>query len=139
MIEESGGAERYQFCHALLQETLGSELSSARRVRLHARIAEALEEMCGANVGNHAAELAYHFVEAEPVVDTGKLVRYLLLAGEQALATYGYEDAMSRFQRALKAKEGQEIDSDAAAVLLVWVGLRWPASPDTRFIWPFPA
>ena len=31
-------AERYQFTHALLQETLLNELSAARRVRLHARI-----------------------------------------------------------------------------------------------------
>jgi len=33
---------RYQFTHALVQEMLTSELSSARKVRLHARIAETL-------------------------------------------------------------------------------------------------
>ena len=35
---------RYQFTHALIQETLVEELSLTRRVRLHARIAETLEE-----------------------------------------------------------------------------------------------
>ena len=39
---------RYQFTHALIQETLAEELSLTRKVRLHARIAEALEGLYGA-------------------------------------------------------------------------------------------
>ena len=58
--------DRYQFSHALIQETLAAELSTSRRVRLHARIGEALENGYGANVAVHAAELAYHFAEAQP-------------------------------------------------------------------------
>ena len=38
---------RYQFSHALIQETLAQELSTTRRARLHARIAQALEEIYG--------------------------------------------------------------------------------------------
>ena len=41
---------RYQFSHALIQETLTEELTLTRRVRLHARIAETLEELCTATV-----------------------------------------------------------------------------------------
>lgn len=37
----------YQFTHALIQETLTEELTLTRRVRLHARIAETLEELYG--------------------------------------------------------------------------------------------
>jgi predicted ATPase len=55
---------RYQFTHALTQQTLLEELSLTRRVRLHARIAEALEGLYGASVEEHAAELAYHFAFA---------------------------------------------------------------------------
>ena len=46
---------------ALIQETLVEELSLTRRVRLHARIAETLEEMYGEAAEAHAAELAHHF------------------------------------------------------------------------------
>ncbi|MEE9163117.1 MAG: hypothetical protein V3U35_09145, partial [Candidatus Neomarinimicrobiota bacterium] len=117
---------RYQFAHRLAQETLTQELSLTRRVRLHARIATVLEELYGTNADAHAAELAYHFAQAETVTGTDKLVRYSLLAGEQALATYAYEDALALSQRALEAKHGQAtsgipakvVDGDTAALLL---------------------
>ena len=111
------GAERFQFQHALIQETLVSEISAARQVRLHARIGVALEELYGAEVETHAAELAHHFAEAEPVLGTEKLVRYSLAAGEQALAAYAWEEALFVFDRALAAKEGQPVDDDSAALL----------------------
>ena len=61
---------RYQFTHALIQETLSEELTLTRKVRLHARIAETLEQLYGNNVEAHAAELAHHFAEAEAVLET---------------------------------------------------------------------
>ncbi len=46
LIEESPqSAGRYQFTHALIRETLLEELSTTRRVRLHARIAQALVQL----------------------------------------------------------------------------------------------
>ena len=75
---------RYQFTHALIQETLTEVLSLTRRVRLHARIAETLEELYGDSSEAHAAELARHFAQAEAVTGSNKLVHYSLLAGERA-------------------------------------------------------
>ena len=106
---------RYQFTHALIQQTLAEELSTTRRVRLHARIAEALEGLYGAQAEAHAAELALHFSEAEAVLGTEKLVRYSLLAGERALAIYGWEEAVAHFQRAEAAKGGQPMDGETGA------------------------
>ncbi len=101
-------AGQYKFAHMLTQETLSEELSLTRRVRLHAQIGETLEELYGAGAEVHAAELAYHFVQAETATGAEKLVKYTLLAGEQALAY---------FQRALAAKEGQPVDAETAAAL----------------------
>ncbi|MFH1086282.1 MAG: AAA family ATPase, partial [Chloroflexota bacterium] len=107
---------RYQFTHALTQETLAGELSLTRKVRLHARIAQALEALYGADAVAHAAELAYHYGEAEAVLGPEKLVRYSLLAGEKALATYAWEEAAAHLQRGLAAREGKPVDDDAAAL-----------------------
>jgi len=109
--------EHYQFSHALIQETLAGELTVSRRVRLHARIGEALETLHGSNSEAHAAELAHHFAEAIPVAGTAKLVHYSLLAGQQAMGAYAHEEALAHFQRGLTAKEGQPIDLDTAALL----------------------
>ena len=100
-----GGGVRYQFRHALMQHTLIENISSGRKVRLHARIGEVLETMYGDRPENHAAELAHHFSQAVPVLGTDKLVRYALMAGERALATYAHEEAMGHFRQGLDAKE----------------------------------
>jgi tetratricopeptide (TPR) repeat protein len=109
-----GKGERYQFSHALVQQTLAEELSPSRRVRMHARIGEALEELYGVNAETHAAELAYHFTQAEPVLGGERLVRYSLLAGEQALAAYAWEEALGYFERGLAAKGVSQSGSDPA-------------------------
>jgi DNA-binding CsgD family transcriptional regulator len=114
----SGGVERYQFSHALVQQTLSEALSASRRVRLHARIAEALEALYGADVEAHAAELAYHFAQAQTVLGTDKLVRYSLLAGEQALAAYGWEGAIAHYQTALELLEELKADPRQQAEVL---------------------
>jgi tetratricopeptide (TPR) repeat protein len=114
---------RYQFTHALIQNTLTEELTLTRRVRLHARIAETLEELYGDDAEAHAAELAHHYAEAEGVLGTEKLVRYALLAGERTMSTYAYEEALAHFERGLTAKEGEapdsarSIDAETAALL----------------------
>lgn len=108
---------RYQFTHALIRETLADELSSTRRARLHARIAEVLEELYGLQAEAHAAELAHHFAEAEAALGAEKLVRYSQIAGEAALAARAHEEALVHFERALAAKEGQLLDAETAELL----------------------
>ena len=119
LVEElPGTAGRYQFTHTLIQGTLADELSLTRRARLHARIAEALEALYGADVESHAAELAHHFAEAETVLGPEKLVRYSALAGEIALTEHALEQALAHFERALAAKGEQPMDDETAAILL---------------------
>ena len=118
---------RYQFTHALIQETLAGELSTTRKVRLHARIAEALELMYGADVEAHAAELAHHFAEGQTVLGIEKLVHYSRLAGERALAAYAFEEALAHFERGLASKGitlsgSQPAPDEEAAALLFGLG-----------------
>ena len=128
----------YQFTHALIQETQSEELTLTRRVRLHARIAETLEELYGDSAEAHAAELAHHFAQAESILGAEKLVLYSLLAGERALAAYAWEEALNHFQRGLSAKgvspEATHSASDAeTAALLFGLGRAQAATVDRRF------
>ncbi|MFQ6030583.1 MAG: AAA family ATPase, partial [Dehalococcoidia bacterium] len=111
------GMLRYQFTHALVQETMLADLTQTRRVRLHAQIGETLEELYRNSTLDHVAELAYHFAEAETVTGTEKSIRYAVLAGEQALAAHAHEEAAWHFQRAREAKSGQPMDAELAAIL----------------------
>jgi len=93
----------YQFTHALMQETLTSELSANRSVRVHARIAEALETVYGSESDKYAGELAEHYAEAETVLGSEKLVHYSRIAGWRALDDFGYEEALPNFERVLNS------------------------------------
>jgi DNA-binding CsgD family transcriptional regulator len=110
----SGLGDRYQFTHALVQQTLSETLSTSRRVRLHARIGEVLETMYAGRLENRAAELAHHFSQAAPVLGTEKLVHYALLAGERALAAFAHEEALEHFTQGLVAKQ-IAVDDDTPA------------------------
>jgi DNA-binding CsgD family transcriptional regulator/tetratricopeptide (TPR) repeat protein len=127
LIEElPGGREWYRFSHALIQQALAEGLSSSRKVRWHARIGEALEELYGADGEReiHAAELVYHFTKSESVIGPDKLIQYSLLAGEEALKVYAHEEALAHFQRGLEAKgvplEGNEPARDAEEAALLF-------------------
>jgi tetratricopeptide (TPR) repeat protein len=108
---------RYQFTHALIQETLVNELSLNRRVRLHARIALALETLYGVNADEHADELVEHFAVGEPVLGHDKLVKYSLIGGERALGAYAYEQAADIYRRALAVKPREPVDDELAELL----------------------
>ena len=118
---------RYQFTHALIQETLAGELSTTRKVRLHAHIAEALELLYGADAEARAAELAHHFAEAQTVLGIEKLVHYSLPAGERALSGFAFEEALAHFERGLVAKGvaltgSQPAPDEEAAAMLFGMG-----------------
>jgi class 3 adenylate cyclase len=108
VTEVLGAFDRFAFSHALVQETLASELSASRRVRLHRVIGEAIETMRASRVDRHLDDLAHHFAEAAPTGTAGKAVEYLRAAARAALHQLAYEAADTYLRRALEL-------SDAAA------------------------
>ena len=107
----------YQFTHALIEQTLPDELSITRRVRLHARIVQALEALYGSAAKENTQELLRHFTAAETQLGVDKIVEYSLAAGEMAIDGYAYEEATTIFERALAAHEPDEIDQTRAELL----------------------
>jgi hypothetical protein len=101
LVVESGETlDRYRFAHALVRQTLTEELTTSRRVRLHHKVALALEARDAP-----AAELAYHFGEAASLADASKAVEYAAAAGAEANDRLAYEQALGFFGRALEAEE----------------------------------
>jgi tetratricopeptide (TPR) repeat protein len=125
IIEDLPGATvRYQFRHALMQQTLYEKISPGRKARLHARTGEALETKYTGRLAAHGAELAHHFSQAVPVLGSEKMLQYTLLAGERALAFYAHEEAVEHFNRGLAAKDvdllGKTTAADAQAAHLLY-------------------
>src|SRR5580698_9145166 len=122
VIEDDRAAGRYRFAHALVRETIYEDISRARRARLHARVAEALVAVRGAEP-EPAAEMAYHCWQAAPVIGAARALPHLLRAGEQAAAQLAYEAADEQFARALELA-GQLPASPQATEQEIHIGAR---------------
>ena len=115
--EIPGVGVRYEFTHALIQQTLADELSAGRRVRLHIRIIEAIEHLYPTRLDEHVAELAHHCSEAETVVGEEKALRYIRMAGERAGAAYAWVEARGYFEQALEFMGENAAVAERAEVL----------------------
>ncbi|MCA9707781.1 MAG: protein kinase [Myxococcales bacterium] len=91
-------AERYRFLHALYQEVFYARIREAQRVRLHARLAARKEEAYGERAHEIATELAVHF---ERGLDVPKALRYLKLAGDNAMRRSAHAEAIASLESAL--------------------------------------
>jgi predicted ATPase len=92
-------AGEYRFTHALYQEVAYQRVPAARRVQLHRRIGEREETGYGPQGRERAAELAMHFVRGQ---DVPRAVRYLQLAGQQALQRVAYAEVIRHVTAALE-------------------------------------
>jgi class 3 adenylate cyclase len=110
---------RYMFAHALIRETLYEELSTTRRVRLHQRIGETLEQLYGANPEPHLAELAYHFFEAAQGGDVDRAIAYGVRAGDRAAELMAHEEAARQYELALQALELRERSGGGRCAMLL--------------------
>jgi predicted ATPase/class 3 adenylate cyclase len=91
----AGREARYAFVHEQIRQTLLSLLSTARRQRLHLRMADALEALYGEDAEAHAPEIAYHLYQAGAAADgSTRTVRWLLSAAGRALDALAFEDAL---------------------------------------------
>ena len=96
-----GREPRWEFSHALIRQTLAAGLSLPRRQRLHLKVAEAIERAAGSAVEQHANDLAHHLFQAGTAADSAKTVRFLAMAGDQALSAGAFDEALRQFTAAL--------------------------------------
>ena len=102
-----GPTGAYRFPHPVLRQAVYRRLPSSTRVRLHRRVAEALEAAGAADDvdGRGLAELACHFCAASPVGHSETAARYATAAGDHAMAVLAYEAAATHYGQALALLE----------------------------------
>ncbi len=104
LVRETTG-DRYNFDHALTQQSLYSELTSRRRRRLHLAAGDAIETLPERHREKRVDELAWHFLQAD---QRTRALPYILEAGEIARAVHANHDAERQFRTA--AELAQELD-----------------------------
>jgi DNA-binding SARP family transcriptional activator len=108
-----GQPGRMRFAHALIRETMYDELTPGRRVQLHRRVGDALEELYADNLEPHLAELAHHFYESARPAVAGKALAYARRAAERSLRLLAYEEAARLYLVSLRILERMESPDEA--------------------------
>jgi len=102
VIEDEQAVGRYRFAHGLVRETIYQDISRARRVRLHARVGQALLSLHGRQNSEQVLELARHWWTAVPVLGAETALPYVLAATDHAMAGLAFEQAELQLRRALE-------------------------------------
>jgi tetratricopeptide (TPR) repeat protein len=105
--ELPGGEETsvYEFNHTLIQDVFHQNVHGKRRILLHRKIAEILEEVYGEDKEGIAHKLAIHY-------DEGRLpeqaCRYAMQAAARASRVYAHWDAIALLERAARNTQTDE-------------------------------
>jgi DNA-binding SARP family transcriptional activator len=102
VVEDDQAVGRYRFAHGLVRETIYETISRARRVRLHARVAEALSRLGGREDPGRVLELARHAWAAVPVTGAEVALPAVLAAADHAMAGLAFEQTEQQLRRALE-------------------------------------
>jgi DNA-binding SARP family transcriptional activator len=132
VAEVPGSPGRLRFAHQLIRDTLDDGLTSARRVRLHKCVVEALEQLDAERPGTQLAELARHSIAAG---DHAAGARYARRAADRALELLAYEESARLYRLALEALDrGPPVDPASRCELLLAAGdaLHKAGSPESR-------
>ncbi|WP_455391467.1 tetratricopeptide repeat protein [[Eubacterium] cellulosolvens] len=100
IIEDlSSDEDLYRFGNPIILDIAYSQLSRSRRRFLHTKLGNILEQMNINNIGKVVFTLANHYSKGW---EYDKALKYLILAGDNALQIYAINDARKYYQSALE-------------------------------------
>ncbi|HEV3363540.1 MAG TPA: AAA family ATPase [Acidimicrobiia bacterium] len=106
LVDIPGPTPRNAFSHALIRATLYDELTGARRVALHRRVAQAIETLFADRLDDHLPALSHHWSRAAaPAPDATRAAEYAVRAGDRALAQLAHDEAVTYYRSALELLE----------------------------------
>jgi tetratricopeptide (TPR) repeat protein len=98
-VVEAETSQQYAFTHENYCEVLYSTLSTMELRRLHAGAGHAIKLNSRHSTAPRAADVAHHLLQSG---DTGRGLKYLLQAGDEALVLYAFDTAEKHFRLALE-------------------------------------
>ena len=101
LVELDGGPDRHRFVDAAAHDAVLDALSASDRVRLHARVADAICTVHADRIDAHLLELAAHWSAAAVGDYREPAARWIARAAEAALGQSAYDDASRLCRRAL--------------------------------------
>ncbi len=103
--EDRARVDRFAFHHAIVQEVILDELAASRRARLEWSAGDAIEARRSRVHDAHAGQIAHHLINGIAVGDASRAAAWARRAGDHALQTWAYEDAIRHYESALVALE----------------------------------
>ncbi len=123
VVETAGPGIRYRFAHALVRGTLYDELTAARRVALHRKVAEAVELTHADRLDDHAPALAHHWARASVAAETDRAVTWAQRAGDRALAQLAHDEAADWYRQSIDLLDTAGVAEGDRRRLLLLVNL----------------
>ncbi len=111
------GAGRLAMPHALIGQVIDERLGRTRRLDLHRRLGEALEQDSEPN--SSPARHAHHLMAAGGLIDRHRRIAAGLAAGQHSLSIAAYEDAATWVRRAGELVVAETEIGDQVAVKLL--------------------
>jgi class 3 adenylate cyclase/DNA-binding CsgD family transcriptional regulator len=127
VVQEDEGPEIvYRLAHPLIQEVAAARLPAVAGRRLHARLAEAVEQLRPKDLDR----LAYHYGRAGNEVNRDRALEVILEAGERAHNLAAHDEAARHFGAALTlVRDGQR--PELVAHVLERLGTSWELLGET--------
>ncbi|MGH9008821.1 MAG: ATP-binding protein, partial [Acidimicrobiia bacterium] len=126
VVQDDDGPEViYRLAHPLIQEVAAAELPAVASRRLHARLAQTVEELRPKDLDR----LAYHYWRAGSEIDPDRALDVLTEAGERAHSLAAHDEAARHFGAALPL--ARDARPERLADLLERLGESWEPLGET--------
>jgi len=99
--QRSNTVAEFQFCHVLTRDILYDELSLAKKITLHNKVADALVQLRESDSEVSAGEIARHYYQAIQGGQSDAAVDYAIEAAEDAIKLAAYDEAREYYELAM--------------------------------------
>lgn len=118
LVQAHGAAHEFSFVHALVRDGIEADLPPAEKVRLHRRIAQAIERVHGGSLGPRVFDVARHWAFGAIEGDAATAAGWLARAGDEAMRQLAYEEAARLFREAVDIGGAALSDDERCRLLL---------------------